>query len=79
MEDSGGLPSDVEELQTVIEEEESRLATLREKMAQESSKRERYKVRGERGGRGKIEHTEWYGLLFGVSRSRKQKGEQRLM
>ena len=50
MEDSGGLPSDVEELQTVIEEEESRLATLREKMAQENSKRERYKVRGERGG-----------------------------
>ena len=44
MEDSSGLPSDPEELQTVIEEAESRLATLQDKVAQENSKMERYKV-----------------------------------
>ena len=44
MEDSGDLPSDPTELQTVIEEAESRLATLQEKVAQETCKLERYKV-----------------------------------
>ena len=44
MEDSSGLPSNPEELQTVIEEAESRLATLQDKLAQENSKMENYKV-----------------------------------
>ena len=44
MEESSELPSDPVELQTVIEEAESQLATLQEKMAEEASKLERYKV-----------------------------------
>ena len=44
MEDSSGLPSDPAELQTVIEEAETQLASLQEKMAEETSKLERYKV-----------------------------------
>ena len=44
MEESSDLPSDPSELQVVIEEAESRLASLQEKMAEEASKLERYKV-----------------------------------
>jgi ubiquitin carboxyl-terminal hydrolase L5 len=44
MEDSSGLPSDPAELQTVIEEAETQLASLQEKMAEETSKLERYKL-----------------------------------
>lgn len=44
MEDSSQLPSDPEELQGVIEEAETRLATLQDKLTQENCKRERYRV-----------------------------------
>ena len=44
MEDSSELPSDPEELQAVIEEAETKLATLQDKLSQENCKRERYKV-----------------------------------
>lgn len=44
MEDSSELPSDPEELQAVIEEAETKLATLQEKLSQENCKREGYKV-----------------------------------
>ena len=48
MEDSSGLSCDVDELQVVIEDSEASLTTLQEKMAQENTKIERYKVRGGR-------------------------------
>ena len=51
MDDSSGLPSDPEELQTVIEEAESRLTMLQERIAEENVKMERYRVSG-RGGQG---------------------------
>ena len=51
MDDSSGLPSDPEELQTVIEEAESRLTMLQERIAEENIKMERYRVSG-RGGAG---------------------------
>lgn len=44
MEDSSELPLDPEELQVVIEEAEAQLATLQDKLVQENSKMERYKV-----------------------------------
>lgn len=45
MEDSSELPTDPEELQAVIEEAETRLTTLQDRLSQENCKRERYKVR----------------------------------
>ncbi len=57
-EDSSGLPIDPEELQTVIEEAETRAVVLQGCIAQEEAKMEAYKVRGgerrqrERGGGG---------------------------
>jgi len=45
MEDGGGdLPSDPEQLQTVIEEAEERVIILQGKIAQEEAKMENYKV-----------------------------------
>ena len=44
MEDSSDLPSDPAELQTVIEDTEAQIASLQEKINEESCKMERYKV-----------------------------------
>lgn len=45
-EDGSGLPVDPEQLQTVIEDDEARVAFLQECIAQEDAKMERYRVRG---------------------------------
>ena len=44
MEDSGDLPSDPEELQAVIEEAESRIAALHDRLSEENTKMSRYRV-----------------------------------
>ena len=44
MEDSGDLPSDPEELQAVIEEAESRIAALHDRLSEENTKMARYRV-----------------------------------
>ena len=44
MEDSSGLPDDLEMLQIIIEETDSKVMSLQDKVFQEESKRERYKV-----------------------------------
>ena len=49
MEDSSGLPSDPEELQTVIEEAESRITALHDRLSDENTKMSRYRVQRGRG------------------------------
>ncbi len=44
MEDSSGLPDDLEMLQIIIEETDTKVMSLQDKVFQEESKREIYKV-----------------------------------
>ena len=44
MEDSSGLPDDLEELQMVIEEADAKVLSLQGNIVQEEAKREKYKV-----------------------------------
>ena len=44
MEDSSGLPDDLETLQMIIEEADAKVLSLQGRMAQEEAKMERYKV-----------------------------------